>query len=61
MKKLQYHSLVHSTTSVSGGYMSASTINKNDDREIVKQLKKSHDDLVNEIGNVIIGQRQIID
>ncbi len=61
MKKLQYHILVFSTTSASGGYMSASTINKSDDREIVKQLKKSHDDLVNEIGKVIIGQRQIID
>ncbi len=41
--------------------MSSSSSNQKDDIEIVKQLKKSHDELVSEIGKVIIGQRQVID
>lgn len=48
-------------TSVTGGSMSSSSSNQKDDIEIVKQLKKSHDELVSEIGKVIIGQRQVID
>ncbi len=41
--------------------MQKPSFNHNDDVEIVKALKKSHDDIVNEIGKVIIGQNQIID
>jgi MoxR-like ATPase len=41
--------------------MSDTKIETMDDREIVGLLKKAHDRIVNEIGKVIIGQRQVID
>ena len=34
---------------------------KQNDLETVEQLKKAHDQIVNEIGKVIIGQRKVID
>ena len=41
--------------------MSLDVQTKTDDLEIVKELKKAHDDIIDEIGKIIIGQKQIID
>ncbi len=41
--------------------MSSEFTTAQNDVEIVQELKKAHDDIVNQIGKVIIGQRTIID
>ncbi len=41
--------------------MSSEITTAQNDVEIVQELKKAHDDIVNQVGKIIIGQRTIID